>query len=156
MPRRKHPYLCYMIYSESTRRVYVGISNDFEKRLHNHNHTKAGARFTKRGRPWRLVMQVCGFADRNSAEKFEWAWQHPARTRHLRHARARGLINKCRSLKNWATAAIHIANCDAWKERYTHLHVQFVPPRLRKTLLPMFDTCDIVTFAEDVKKEMNN
>ncbi len=31
--------------------LYVGITNDLEKRLHEHNHAKQGARYTKTRRP---------------------------------------------------------------------------------------------------------
>ena len=31
--------------------LYIGITNDLEKRLHIHNHAKAGARYTKARRP---------------------------------------------------------------------------------------------------------
>lgn len=31
--------------------LYVGSTNDLEKRLHQHNHLKSGARYTKARRP---------------------------------------------------------------------------------------------------------
>ncbi len=35
--------------------LYIGSTNDLEKRLHQHNHTKAGAHYTKIRRPVALV-----------------------------------------------------------------------------------------------------
>ena len=35
--------------------LYVGCTNDLEKRLHEHNHAKAGAHYTKIRRPVTLV-----------------------------------------------------------------------------------------------------
>jgi putative endonuclease len=35
--------------------LYVGSTNDLEKRLHQHNNAKAGAHYTKIRRPVRLV-----------------------------------------------------------------------------------------------------
>ncbi len=35
--------------------LYTGSTNDMEKRLHQHNHLKTGARYTKQRRPVELV-----------------------------------------------------------------------------------------------------
>ena len=37
------------------RTLYVGSTNDLEKRLHQHNHLKSGAHYTKIRRPVKLV-----------------------------------------------------------------------------------------------------
>ncbi len=34
---------------------YIGSTNDLEKRLHEHNHAKAGAKYTRGRRPVKLV-----------------------------------------------------------------------------------------------------
>ncbi len=39
--------------------LYVGITNDLKKRLHQHNHAKQGARYTKTRRPVILVYSEC-------------------------------------------------------------------------------------------------
>ena len=36
---------------------YVGSTNDMERRLHHHNHSKAGAHYTKIRRPVTLIYQ---------------------------------------------------------------------------------------------------
>jgi len=35
--------------------LYIGSTNDLEKRVHAHNHLKSGARYTKQRRPVRVV-----------------------------------------------------------------------------------------------------
>ena len=45
----------YIIQSTVTGRLYTGITTDYDRRLHEHNHLKRGAKATKAGRPWKLV-----------------------------------------------------------------------------------------------------
>ncbi|RKD91275.1 GIY-YIG nuclease family protein [Mangrovibacterium diazotrophicum] len=44
---------CYILYSESLDRYYVGASSDLEGRLTRHNAAHSG--FTSKGQPWRIV-----------------------------------------------------------------------------------------------------
>ena len=46
-------YTLYILYSESFDRFYVGYTNDFERRLSEHNRKKG--KFTDSGIPWKLV-----------------------------------------------------------------------------------------------------
>jgi|WetSurMetagenome_2_1015567.scaffolds.fasta_scaffold181465_2 putative endonuclease len=40
--------------------LYVGSTNDIEKRIHAHNHLKSGARYTKARRPVQLIYtKIC-------------------------------------------------------------------------------------------------
>lgn len=43
------------ILSCADKTLYVGSTNDLEKRLHAHNHTKSGAHYTKIRRPVAVV-----------------------------------------------------------------------------------------------------
>lgn len=48
------PWYLYILSGTTTTALYTGISNDPERRLANHNKGK-GAKFTRRGGPWRIV-----------------------------------------------------------------------------------------------------
>ncbi len=54
----------------SDRTLYTGIAKDPEKRLHEHNTGKNGARYTRSRRPVRLVYQE-KFTSRSAAAKRE-------------------------------------------------------------------------------------
>ncbi|MDX1471566.1 MAG: GIY-YIG nuclease family protein [Flavobacteriaceae bacterium] len=46
-------YKVYILYSESIQRYYCGQTKDLDERLNRHN--GGGNKYTKRGRPWRLI-----------------------------------------------------------------------------------------------------
>ena len=50
--------------------LYTGITNDVDRRLHEHNNTSRGAKYTKSRRPVKLKY-VRIFKDRSSASKEE-------------------------------------------------------------------------------------
>lgn len=47
-------YITYILHC-SDNSLYTGSTNDMEKRLHEHNHLKSGAHYTKIRRPVELV-----------------------------------------------------------------------------------------------------
>lgn len=73
-------YICYCL--RNTRvppRTYVGITNNMEKRLRQHNgELSGGARSTAGHGPWHVVWRVEGFEDRRHALQFEWRLHHPS------------------------------------------------------------------------------
>ena len=47
-------YTVYILYSASSKRTYVGYTNNLQRRLVEHNHTEQSG-FTLRYRPWTLL-----------------------------------------------------------------------------------------------------
>lgn len=74
------PYVCYLLQSQDGRKTYVGKTNDFERRIFEHNYTdNRGAKYT-RGDHWSLVAHVEGFVDNSHVMQFEWRCHHPLRS----------------------------------------------------------------------------
>ena len=66
------PFVCYVIAQGDS--AYVGVSNNFQRRLRQHNQEiKGGARYTKRGTNWSPVFIVHGFQTHRSVLQFELA-----------------------------------------------------------------------------------
>ncbi|KDR75326.1 hypothetical protein GALMADRAFT_545850 [Galerina marginata CBS 339.88] len=83
-------YACYLLKSIQTPQstaIYIGSTPSPPRRIRQHNgELTQGARRTRSKRPWVMQMIVHGFPSRLAALQFEWAWQHPHKSRHLRDA----------------------------------------------------------------------
>ena len=63
-------FYIYILYSDTADKYYVGYSNDYERRLAEHN-TSLNNTFTSKYRPWQIkVVFACGSAEA-SAMKIE-------------------------------------------------------------------------------------
>lgn len=71
-------YIVYLIQSiEHPDKIYIGSTNDSERRLRQHNREiLGGAKKTKKYMPWKYILHITGFNNRNDACKFEWILQH--------------------------------------------------------------------------------
>ena len=58
-------YVVYILYSKKLNRFYTGTTDDFERRLAEHNSNKYDDGFTSRGIPWELF-----FAKTNQIDEF--------------------------------------------------------------------------------------
>ena len=68
---------CYIIRSELNRRVYIGYTVNFTRRLRQHNgEITGGAKRTSGGRPWYPICHIKGFYEATSAMRFEYRLQH--------------------------------------------------------------------------------
>ena len=63
--------------------LYTGITTDVARRLHEHNGTKKGAKYTRTRRPVEIVYQVY-FPNRSSASKAEAKFKKNSRKEKLR------------------------------------------------------------------------
>jgi structure-specific endonuclease subunit SLX1 len=72
-----HQYICYILRNNDRSKTYVGITNNMPRRLRQHNGgLRGGARYTRGGRPWKLVAFVRGFVNKSQALSFEWYMHH--------------------------------------------------------------------------------
>jgi len=59
---------------------YTGITTDIDRRLHEHNHSKLGAKYTKNKRPVILKLQA-SFPNRSRATKAELKFKKLSRAK---------------------------------------------------------------------------
>lgn len=71
--------------------LYTGITVDLKRRIHEHNHSKLGAKYTRGRRPVKLVYSK-KFRNRSSASKAESRIKRLSRVEKLELARIIGFL----------------------------------------------------------------
>jgi len=81
---------CYLVRSTLSQHrysIYIGFTVNPLRRIRQHNgEIQGGARKTRSKRPWCFVALVNGFRSQVEALQFEWAWQHPKKSKIVREA----------------------------------------------------------------------
>lgn len=76
-------YLCYCLVYETMNRTYVGCTNNFPRRIRQHNcEIKGGAKYTSAVNgtsTWKPIAFANGFVDNHEALSFEWHWKFETR-----------------------------------------------------------------------------
>jgi len=66
---------CYLLYSDTRKRTYIGITNDLSRRINQHNGIiVGGAKATRIASDWRYL-HTCSFNSKSDALRFEYAWK---------------------------------------------------------------------------------
>lgn len=73
---KEHCLTCYCIQNIEKTRTYVGATNNFSKRLRQHNGEISGGAKSTSGYGWRPLILVHGFPSRHDLLRFEWLWKH--------------------------------------------------------------------------------
>ncbi len=78
-------WICYLIMSLDSRDTYIGSTNNFAKRLNNHNNNdpcikRKGAKRT-RGKTWIPIIIISDFHHKNACLSFEAGWKRLAQKR---------------------------------------------------------------------------
>ncbi|KAK1924355.1 hypothetical protein DB88DRAFT_490085 [Papiliotrema laurentii] len=123
-------YACYLLRSLATpnsNRTYVGSTPNPPKRIRQHNgQLSQGAWTTSRHRPWGMQLIVYGFPSKLSALQFEWAWQKPELSRHLRLSTDEAMFKRD-ARRNWVQRKILVARVLLSVAPFGHLplHIRF-------------------------------
>lgn len=83
-------YACYCLLSTTIQsRVYTGYTNNFRRRLKEHNTSSKGAKHTHEGRPYLPIFIVSGFHERARAMQFEKVMKKRRASKYRRGAMGR-------------------------------------------------------------------
>lgn len=70
---------CYLLATRDSKKTYVGITPDLNRRLRQHNGELCGGAKATHGHQWDRICHVRGFPDHTAALQFEWRWKQMSR-----------------------------------------------------------------------------
>jgi predicted GIY-YIG superfamily endonuclease len=115
-------YYCYILHSINPsfpNRTYIGMTNNPDKRLHQHNNTKQGAKSTRIIRPLEFMCIIGTFENKIEALKFEWLLKHPERKKYSN--KYSGVNGKIKTL-SYLFSDDKYSNLNIWiNDKYTSL-----------------------------------
>ncbi|XP_046438035.1 structure-specific endonuclease subunit slx1-like [Daphnia pulex] len=126
-------YGVYLLFCENPKylgRTYIGYTVNPNRRIQQHNKgvRSGGAYKTSNKGPWEMCLIVHGFPNDISGLRFEWAWQHPEKSRRLRK-----LIERKRAKENSFQHKIrilsHMLRIGPWNR--LALTIQWLVPKYR-------------------------
>lgn len=68
-------YFCYLLIDENRKYSYIGITNNIQRRLRQHNGIISGGAKYTRGKSWNIACFVSNFPDKKAVLQFEWKWK---------------------------------------------------------------------------------
>ncbi len=68
--------ICYCIQNSNMNKTYIGATNDFSRRIRQHNGIISGGAKSTKGDQWFPIIHISGFTDRRQLLRFEWYWKH--------------------------------------------------------------------------------
>jgi predicted GIY-YIG superfamily endonuclease len=100
---------CYCIISENNNRTYVGATNNFSRRIRQHNREITGGAKATSGFIWKPLMLINGFNNRNELLSFEWHFKH-VKNLNIKGGKERRIkaINKLLEDEKWNNLRINI------------------------------------------------
>lgn len=85
MESNEHIWSCYILRSldmNYPNYTYIGITNNHERRLRQHNgELFGGAKYTRSKRPYKIYCMITGFKTKSEALKYEYRIKHPSKKR---------------------------------------------------------------------------
>ena len=97
----KCKYFVYLLKSTVSNRTYIGFTVNHARRLRQHNgEISGGAKKTRKGRPWKLILYITGFEYEKTALQYEFCIQHHRKFMSVPKSSA-GIKNKITIMKTF-------------------------------------------------------
>ena len=99
--------ICYCIQTINGNKTYIGATNNFEKRLKQHNRIISGGAKSTSGHVWKPIILVSGFLNRKNLLRFEWYWKHCYKSSEKGVSRRISMLEYLLEKKEWENLCIH-------------------------------------------------